>query len=686
MKALFKKLGQARFGSKIAVSIVTILLLLGIGLSLTMHQLVLRSLLSENRVRGTSMAVNLAARATEPLLAVDYLQLRNLVDGAVKSDEDAVYAFVADQKGMPVVHTFSGGFPADLREVNSVGDREAHRVVRLAAGPREIYDFAAPIVIGTDRIGTVRIGLSLERVHQVVRQVTWTIVISITVAIALAGIVSTGLARTVTRKIRTLHQAAEEIIKGNLDIRAAQKGEANCWEVMKCDKKDCPAHGDISRRCWYLVGTLCASCGTGEYKTKIENCRECDVYKRNSGDEVQHLAEFFDVMAFTLKERLEELRTTETDLRMQQQLVQTILDATPDLVSLKDIRLRYRVVNKAFCEFVGKPETEIIGMRVADVFSPEQAIPASNEELQVMQTCQPVSVERPFKAPGGAQKLFHVVKTAVRDADGAVIGVLSTARDITEMRSLHERVAHAQRLESVGQLAAGVAHEINTPLGIILGYAQLSAEDVPAGSDLQENIMLIEKYARISKKIVADLLSFSRNSESVLQPLDMNELIGQIADIVEHTFGLDRIMVSRKLDPELPSVVGDREKLGQVIMNLLTNAHDAIGTDGTIAVASMYDSAAGDVVIAVSDTGPGIPSEYRERIFEPFFTTKGVGKGTGLGLSVTFGIVKEHGGRIDVVSPYPPQNPDNGSGGTGGTMVSIRLPIHQTQTLMQKEG
>ena len=685
MQALFRKIAQARFGTKISASIVTILLLLGIGLSITMHQLVLQSLLSENRVRGASMAGNLAARATEPLLAVDYLQLRNLVDGAVKADPDAAYAFVTDQKGNPVVHTFSGGFPVDLRAVNPVGDTDTHQVVRLAAASADIYDFAAPIVIGTGRIGTVRIGLSLDRVNQVVWRVTWTIVISIVGAIALAGIVSTGLARTVTRKIRTLHQAAEEIVKGNLDSRAAPRAEGHCWEMMHCDKGDCPAHGDPSRRCWYLVGTLCPSCGTGAYKTKIENCRECAVYKRNAGDEVQHLAEFFDVMAFTLKERMEELRATETGLRMQQQLVQTILDATPDLVSLKDMQLRYRGVNKAFCLFVGKPETEIIGKSVADVFSPEQAVPASNEELQVMRTNQPVSVERPFTALNGERRMFHVVKTAVLDADGAVIGVLSTARDITEMRSLYERVAHTQRLESLGQLAAGVAHEINTPLGIILGYAQLSTEDVPEGSELRENLVLIEKYARICKKIVADLLSFSRHTESVLQPLDLNELICQISDIVEHTFGLDRITIIREPGAELPSVTGDREKLGQVIMNLLTNAHDAIGSDGRITIGSRFDREAGEAVIEVSDTGPGIPLGYRERIFEPFFTTKGVGKGTGLGLSVTFGIVKEHGGRIDVISPYVPPHAENGSDGQGGTLFSIRLPVWQTQPAV-KEG
>ena len=665
------KFRQARFGTKITASIIVVLLLLGIGLSITMHQLVLRSLLAECKVRGASLAVNLAARAGEPVLAVDYLQLQNLVDGLIKTDPDALYAFVMDQKEVPLVHTFSGGFAIDLRSVNPVSDRQSHQVVRLRAGSQDIYDFAAPILIGVDRIGTARVGLSLDRIYSVVRKVTLTIIVSISIAIAIAGLISTALASTITRKIRVLHGAAEDIIKGNLDISAAQRIGGNCWEMVKCGRTGCPAFGDESRRCWYLVGTLCESCAAGGYRSKIENCKECKVYRRNSGDEVQHLAEFFDVMAFTLKERLEKLHAADLNLRQQQQLVQTILDATPDLVSLKDSLFQYSSVNQAFCSYVGKNEAEILGKTVTEIFSHEQAFLAANEENNVMHTGNTVLVERSLTSPHAGQRLFHIAKTAVKNADGVVVGLLSTARDITEMRSMHERVANAQRLESIGQLAAGVAHEINTPLGIILGYAQLLVEDFPEDSEFHDNLVLIEKYARICKKIVGDLLSFSRSTESFLQPLDLNELIIQISAILEHTFSLDRIIINHALAERMPSVIGDREKLGQVMMNLLTNAHDAIESNGTITVRSGINDDAGEAIIEVADTGPGVPNEILRRIFEPFFTTKGVGKGTGLGLSVTFGIIKEHGGKIEVVSPYPPR--DDGKG--GGSLFIIKLPF-----------
>ena len=243
-----------------------------------------------------------------------------------------------------------------------------------------------------------------------------------------------------------------------------------------------------------------------------------------------------------------------------------------------------------------------------------------------------------------------MIKTAVVSPDGEVSGVLGTSRDITELKNFQDRIIRSQRLESIGQLAAGIAHEINTPLGIILGYAQLSKEDVAPGTELHESLSTIEKYARITRGIVADLLRFSRHTESIKKPLDVNQILNQIIDVLEHTFGLERITIARDLEESLPLVFGDQEKLEQAFVNLLNNARDAIGSDGQVQIWTAYDSSQKEVVIGVSDTGKGIPPEIRDRIFDPFFTTKGVGKGTGLGLSVTFGIVKDHGGKIDFES------------------------------------
>jgi two-component system, NtrC family, sensor kinase len=669
LSSFFRKLG---FRTKISMSIIAILLLFGIGLSLIISNWVSQALLNENRMRGISNAVNLGARVVEPLLSEDLLVLKNLVDELSRTDEDVTYTFILDRSGKPLVHTFSGGFPIELLQANAVQEGDAYHIQLLYTGSELINDFAAPVLIGKARLGTVRIGMSHARVQDVVRGILWTIVLTIGIGILIVGFVSTALARTVTRKIQVLHHAAEEIIKGNLDVRTAPFLQSHCWDIVNCAQTGCPAYGDERGRCWYLVGTLCPTCVDGRYEKKFESCRHCEVYRSQAGDEIQDLAEFFDVMALTLKERLQALRRTEDNLMQQQRLFQTILDVTPDMVSLQDQDLRYQAVNKAFCQFAGKSETEILEKTDTEVFSGAQAEENQRENREVLEKRHTLNTEKRVGGLDG-DRWLHVIKTAVIGPDGEVTGLLETSRDITELKNFQDHIIRSQRLESIGQLAAGIAHEINTPLGIILGYAQLSKEDVEPGTELHESLSTIEKYARISRGIVADLLRFSRHTESIKRPLDINQILNQIIGVVEHTFGLERITIARELEPSLPLVFGDQQKLEQAFVNLLNNARDAIGSDGQVRIWTAYDSSQKEVMIGLSDTGKGISPEIRDKIFDPFFTTKGVGEGTGLGLSVTFGIVKDHGGKIDFESAHTQKDSEYKT----GTTFIIRFPVYE---------
>jgi two-component system, NtrC family, sensor kinase len=670
------------FRTKISFSIIAILLVFGASLSLIISLYVSEALLMENRLRGVSKAVNLSARVIEPLLSIDFLELRNLVNEITKTDKDVAYAFVLDRAGNPLVHTFAGGFPLDLRVVNPVEDSEMYRSRLVSTGTEMIDDFAAPVLIASDRVGTVRIGMSRRRVQEVVGRLLWTIFLSIGTGIFVVGFVSTALAGALTRKIQVLHLAASEIIKGNLDVQTAQQPARHCWQIIDCRRMDCPAYGDEKRRCWYLPGTLCPNCVGQPYEMKITNCRKCEIYKKNAGDEIQDLAEFFDIMALTLKDRLETLKKTEMDLRQQQSIFQTILDVTPDMVSLQDKTHRYRAVNKAFCKFAGMEEKEILGKTDADFFPADKAIQNLREDREVLEKKDTISVEKKTGI-GNGDRWLHVIKSAVLNPDGEASGILCTCRDITDMKDLQERIIHSQRMETIGQLAAGVAHEINTPLGIILGYAQLCKEDVPKGTETFENLLIIEKYARICRTIVSDLLRFSKQMESIKIPLDVNRILEQIIAVVEHTFSLERVKVTRDFEPSLPLVFGDQEKLEQAFVNIINNAYDAIGKDGEITLSTFHDRDKGEVVISVRDTGGGIPPEIGDKVFDPFFTTKGVGKGTGLGLSVTFGIVKDHAGTIDFESTCPgPDETDEDSSqdplSGKGTTFTIRLPVHKT--------
>ena len=267
-----------------------------------------------------------------------------------------------------------------------------------------------------------------------------------------------------------------------------------------------------------------------------------------------------------------------------------------------------------------------------------------------------------------------MVKIPVRNPNGDVTGILCSGNDMTELEEIQARLVEFQKMASIGKLAAGVAHEINTPLGIIMGYAQLLLEEVPEDDDTHNDLQTIEKQCKICRKIVSDLLSFSRYTESTVALLDVNQSIEEVVSVVEHTFKLERVEIERDYYSTLPPVKGDKEKLKQVFVNLLNNAYDAIGVDGTIRITTSFDNKNDEIMISVSDTGMGIPPEKIDRIFDPFFTTKPVDKGTGLGLSVTFGIIEEHGGRIEVESPPSSARKDEGEDAKG-TVFIIHLPV-----------
>jgi signal transduction histidine kinase len=303
-----------------------------------------------------------------------------------------------------------------------------------------------------------------------------------------------------------------------------------------------------------------------------------------------------------------------------------------------------------------------------DLFAEPLARQYNLEDRQVLELGGSLVKENRF-SKNKDTKWLHVVKVAVLQNHDRVGGLVCSGRDITQLKKVQEQLTHAQKMESVGRLAAGVAHEINTPLGIILGYAQILLEDIVPQGQAYKDVATIVKQTRICSKIVADLLSFSRSSQRIITTFDMNGAIEEVLDVVEHTFGLSHVTVERIYDQPQLWLKGDKEKLKQACVNLLNNAFDAIEENGTIQIKTGLAVTKKEVKIIISDTGHGIAQADMKKLFEPFYTTKGPGKGTGLGLSVTFGIIKEHNGTIEVFSPPLPEEKLE-----RGTSVVVTLP------------
>jgi len=224
-------------------------------------------------------------------------------------------------------------------------------------------------------------------------------------------------------------------------------------------------------------------------------------------------------------------------------------------------------------------------------------------------------------------------------------------KDETEKRNLQRQIMQSEKMAGIGQLAGGVAHELNNPIGVILSFTQFSkaiASDM-SNDELTDNLIEVENAALRCKKIVSGLLDFSRPSkEEEHKPVSLGETLESALFLVSTQSAARSLSIVKEFAPALPMVLGNANQLLQVFINLIGNAVQAMPGGGTLTLRS--GTAGGKVFASVVDTGTGIPPENLDRIFEPFFTTKAPGKGTGLGLSVTYGIVERHSGRIEVKS------------------------------------
>jgi PAS domain S-box-containing protein len=655
------------FRARIFLGLISLLLLLAGMMLLIVSDITTEALLGENRRRGIAIATGLAARAAEPMLARDYLRLNILVEETVRHSDDIAYAFIQDRDGAPMAHSFSGGFPVELGPVNPLSPHQTSAVRLLDAGAELIYDYALPVQIAGNRFGAVRLGLRRTRISETARRLMWSASLATGVVVFIAGLVAAGFAGTVTRRIRRLHDSSQAILQGNLEVRTAAPLPETCWEIRKCARVDCPVYGDPHGRCWYTRDIHCTGCGETEPAERMPLCRRCRVYRARGGDEIERLAESFDAMADSLQGHISDLESVQQHLQEQKELLRTVLNATPDFVGLQDTSGRYRAVNAAFCRLAGSSEADLLGRTDPEIFPEERAAVWVRESRQVRERGEAVESEAQLTVQG-RRRWFHLVRLPVRDGDGEITGVLCSGRDITDMREMQDRLIQSQKMEALGQLAAGVAHEINTPLGIILGYAQLLARESAEDDPTREDLSVIERQCKSCQKIVSDLLNFSRRTESVRGPLDLNACVAEVVAVMDHTFEMHQVRLDRRLSPDLPVMAGDRSQLRQVVMNLLNNARDAAGNGGRVRVETRHDADAQGLELIVRDTGPGIPVDRMARIFDPFFTTKPADQGTGLGLSVTFGIVEAHGGRITVESPAADDGTDF------QTAFRVRLP------------
>ena len=350
-----------------------------------------------------------------------------------------------------------------------------------------------------------------------------------------------------------------------------------------------------------------------------------------------------------------------TRLMQSKELLQSVFDAIADLVALVSPDGFLRMVNKAFLVRYDFSPDAVLNRHIEELAA-RQPVPFELfSHISQVKLLEPVSDFS--QLPNG--QLFETYFYPALDDHGELKNIVCYAKDVTQQKQVEHRMQQAEKLVALGQLAAGVAHEINNPLGIILCYTDLLKEDLVDLPDKVGDLSIIEKHVKNCQRIVHDLLSFARNRQTTRAPGSLNAAIEQVVSMVSSQLAKQGITVEQKLDPDIPLLEMDAEKMKQVFMNLFINAAQAIGAQGEISVESLCLRDKGQVKIVVRDTGPGIAPEIQDNIFEPFFTTKGPKDGTGLGLSLSYGIIHDHGGEI-----YVQNKPGEGA------VFTIILPLH----------
>jgi PAS domain S-box-containing protein len=340
-----------------------------------------------------------------------------------------------------------------------------------------------------------------------------------------------------------------------------------------------------------------------------------------------------------------------------------LVETASDAIFTVDLEGMLTAVNRSLERASGMGRDVLLGTPFTSLIDPRDQV-AATDALRDAFADLPRRVDLRYADAGGEPRYCSLTLTPLTE-DGVVTGTLGVVRDVTDERRLADQLLQQEKLAAVGQLVSGVAHELNNPLASVMAFAQLLLAAPDDGPHDRRAIEAINQEAKRAAKIVSNLLTFARQHQPERTIADLNRVVDDTLELRRYALRIAQVEIETRLDPALPITWADPFQLQQVMLNLVTNAEHALTNwkgDRRIVVSTARHGA--NLVIRVSDSGPGIAAEHLPRIFNPFFTTKPVGEGTGLGLSISDGILREHGGRIRVES----------QAGHGATFI-LELPL-----------
>ena len=366
---------------------------------------------------------------------------------------------------------------------------------------------------------------------------------------------------------------------------------------------------------------------------------------------------------------VEEREKAKDDLQKSEERYRSYIEITGQLAWITNAKGEIEEDIPSWRKFTGQSYEETRGFGWAKALHPDDAECALKTWNEAIKTKTTYSAEYRIKKYDGTYRFFWTKGIPVLNKDGNIIEWIGASVDITdkkldeeEKQKLQSQLIQSEKMAAIGQLVGGIAHEINNPMGVILGFAQIVAKNIKEENPLYMPLKSIEREAIRCKELIRDLLTFSRIGKTQAELIDINKTINETLSLIESQVKLKESEIIKEFSTALPLISVNKNQIQQIIVNLCNNAIDAISYNGKITIKTKTND--NQIEIYISDTGKGMTEKIKKHIFEPFFTTKEVGKGTGLGLSISYEIIKNHNGTI-IVESEP---------GKGTTFI-IKLPL-----------
>lgn len=659
---------------KVLYSTLVIFVFIGILSSIAYWIIFIPEITQQIQGHSLRVAQSLVTRCRTHILSSNRPELSAIVFQKKWIEKDISYIFVVDAGNKILAHTFIPQIPKEIENANLIESFEDKKIKLISVKGRSIYDAAVPVKEGLKTIGTVHIGVGKKPVDTLTLRMSIIFVSVMVIIILLASLLSNLVATFISRPLRSLTKAMNDLCIGKITRLPQFPERLKCWEVLECEEKRCPAFQNRDLVCWFVDGTLCPGQKEPSFPEKLEECYQCEVYEKLGGDEIIQLSHSFSNIIHTLQLNALETRRSEEKYRV-------LFHDSPNplfVVDMKDATILD--VNNTAIEIYQYRRDELMQMTFLDLIDIGDAKRFWKEVEN--------SSHRDF---------FFLPKLWARKREGhhffidlhARMGQFhetekgTTARswiirtvDITERLEQESQLIQAGKMATLGEMATGIAHELNQPLNVIKVGADFFTKMTQRGKQISEENLLkmshnVSEQVDRATDIINHLRDFGRKSDFKQYPVDINKSIRDIFTLLGEQLRVRDIEVNLNLDKNLPNIMANKNPLEQIFLNLVTNARDAMESRGKdnqkkLSISTLQER--GKVVARVSDTGTGIPRDIHEKIFEPFFTTKEVGKGTGLGLSITYNLVKNFEGEIELESTSE-----------SGTTFRVAFPIHRNE-------